>query len=41
MYINLYKFNIFFNLENGCSDEDKWALGQDIKKVLESKNGKI
>lgn len=25
-------------IENGCSDEDKWALGQDIKKVLESKN---
>ena len=28
-------------IENGCSNEDKWALGQDIKKVLESKNGKI
>lgn len=28
-------------IENGCSDEDKWVLGQDIKKVLESKNGKI
>ena len=28
-------------IENSCSDEDKWALGQDIKKVLESKNGKI
>ena len=27
-------------IENGCSDEDKWVLGQDIKKVLESKNGK-
>lgn len=25
-------------IENGCSDEDKWTLGQDIKKVLESKN---
>ena len=25
-------------IENGYSDEDKWALGQDIKKVLESKN---
>ena len=25
-------------IENGCSNEDKWALGQDIKKVLESKN---
>lgn len=22
-------------MENGCSDEDKWALSQDIKKVLE------
>ena len=22
-------------IENGCSDEDKWALSQDIKKVLE------
>lgn len=21
-------------IENGCSDEDKWALSQDIKKVL-------
>jgi hypothetical protein len=28
-------------IENGCSDEDKWVLGQDIKKVLESKNEKI
>jgi len=27
-------------IENGCSDEDKWVLGQDIKKVLESKNDK-
>lgn len=24
--------------ENGCSEEDKWALEQDIKKVLKSKN---
>ena len=28
-------------IENGCSDEDKWALSQDIKKVLELKNEKI
>ena len=27
-------------IENDCSDEDRWALSQDIKKVLESKNGK-
>lgn len=25
-------------IENGCFDEDKWALCRDIKKVLESKN---
>ena len=24
--------------ENGCSDEDKWSLEQDIKEVLEAKN---
>ena len=23
--------------ENGCSDEDKWSLEQDIKQVLKSK----